>query len=74
MKNFILKTLIFLFLSSKVFAAEVPQVVAKNFQTYSLIGSSRLNFVGFKVYDIALWSEDKNLNKMFELAKVCKQI
>ena len=69
MKNFILKTLIFLFLSSKVFAAEVPQVVAKNFQTPFLIGSSRLNFIGFKVYDIALWSEDKNFsyNKKFAI-------
>jgi hypothetical protein len=67
MKKLLLKTLIFLFLSSSVFAAEIPQVVAKNFQTPFLIGSSSLHFIGFKVYDIALWSEDKNFsyNKKF---------
>jgi hypothetical protein len=62
MKIFFLKTLIFCFLSSNIFASEIPQVVAKNFQTPFLIGSSSLHFIGFKVYDIALWSEDKNFS------------
>ncbi len=69
MKKLLLKTLIFLFISNGVFAFEIPQVVAKNFQAPFLIGSSSLHFIGFKVYDIALWSEDKNFsyNKKFAI-------
>jgi hypothetical protein len=62
MKKLLLKTLIFFFLSCGVSAAEIPQVVLKNLKIPFLIGSSRLHFMGLKVYDIALWSEDKNFS------------
>ncbi len=62
MKKLLLKTLIFCFLSCSVSAVEIPQVVLKNFEKPFLIGSSTLNFIGFKVYDIALWSENKNFS------------
>ena len=62
MKKLLLKTLIFFFLSSSIFAAEIPPIVKKNLQTPFLIGASSLHFLGFKVYDIALWSEDKNFS------------
>lgn len=62
MKKLLLETLIFLFLSHSVFAYETPQVVVKDFESPFLIGSSSLHFIGFKVYDIALWSEDKNFS------------
>lgn len=62
MKKFFLKTLLLLFLSQEVFATEIPQAVSKNFKNYFLIGSSSLNFIGLKVYDIALWAEDKNFS------------
>ncbi|MBU6339516.1 MAG: chalcone isomerase family protein [Rickettsiales bacterium] len=69
MKKFVLKTLIFLFLNNSIFAAEISQVVSKNFQSHFLIGSSRLNFIGLKVYDIELWSEDEifSYNKKFAI-------
>jgi hypothetical protein len=62
MKKLLLKTLIFLFLSQNLFASEIPQIVAKKIENPFLIGSSSLHFIGFKVYDIALWSENKNFS------------
>jgi len=62
MKKLLFKTLIFLFLSNNVFAYEIPQVIEKSFKSTFLIGYSSLHFIGFKVYDIALWSENENFS------------
>lgn len=46
----------------KVQAEEIkfsaPSSLKNTFQTYELVGFAKLKFLGKKVYDIALWSED----------------
>lgn len=54
--------LLFLLFSSAAFAKEIPTPVQKNLSAYNLIGESPLKFMGLKVYDIALWSENKNFS------------
>ncbi len=41
---------------------QIPIPITKNFQEPFLIGKAKLNFLGFKVYDIELWSEDLNFS------------
>lgn len=64
MKNFSAKFLLLAILITPCFclAREAPTIVRQNFTPQFLIGESNLNFLGFKVYNIALWSEEKNFS------------
>jgi hypothetical protein len=50
-------------------AIKAPQTLKENFTQQFLIGSSELKFLGFKVYQISLWSEATNFsyNKKFAI-------
>lgn len=54
--------LLFFFLANAAFAVEIPVPVQKNLSAYNLIGSAETKFLGLKVYDVALWSESKQLS------------
>lgn len=58
MKKISLFFLISLFCSQLALAEDVPPTVKKNLIPAFLIGDSDLNFLGLKVYHIALWSEE----------------
>ncbi len=44
------------------FAGEIPVPVQKNLSAYNLIGAAPMKFMGLKVYDAALWSENKEFS------------
>lgn len=61
--KFLLAFLLFFNLSAtSIFAAEIPIPVQKNLSAYNLIGSAPMTFMGLKVYDAALWSENKEFS------------
>ncbi len=54
--------LLFLFLSSAAFAEKIPVPIQKNLDSYNLIAKSSVKFLGFKRYDIELWSNGKKFS------------
>ena len=56
-------TIIFLiFCYSALANNNVPLAIEKNLSQAILIGKTKLRFIGFKVYDIALWSENNKFS------------
>ncbi|MBU6140009.1 MAG: chalcone isomerase family protein [Proteobacteria bacterium] len=57
MKKIRYSFLFFWFFAAQIQAAEMSSTVSQNLEPAYLIGDSDLNFLGLKVYHLALWSE-----------------